>query len=97
MFAGLATMFVGGALGVEVVAAVGLALLVGGPMVGGTVGDVVSAYAEDDAAATGEDPLAELRRRYARGEVSEAEFERTVDRLLATEDVATAERETELA
>lgn len=34
----------------------------------------------------GRDPVAELRARYARGEVTHAEFERRLDRLLATED-----------
>jgi hypothetical protein len=38
-----------------------------------------------------EDALAELRLRYARGEVDEAEFERRVERLLETESVAAAE------
>jgi uncharacterized membrane protein len=36
----------------------------------------------------GEAPLAELQRRYVRGELSEAEFERRVDRLLETASVA---------
>lgn len=49
-----------------------------------------------------EDPLAVLRDRYARDEISEAEFERKVDRLLETEDVevptaASDEREPERA
>jgi uncharacterized membrane protein len=35
--------------------------------------------------------LAELRERYARGEVDEMEFERRVERLLETESVAAAE------
>jgi hypothetical protein len=38
-----------------------------------------------------EDALGELRLRYARGEVDEAEFERRVERLLETESVAAAE------
>lgn len=33
----------------------------------------------------GDDPLAVLRDRYARGEITEEEFERRLDRLLATE------------
>lgn len=36
------------------------------------------------------DPLAELRRRYAEGEIDELEFERRLERLLETEDEATA-------
>ncbi|MYL67320.1 SHOCT domain-containing protein [Halorubrum distributum] len=43
---------------------------------------------EDDAAsATAERPVAALRDRYASGEIDEAEFERRLDRLLATEDL----------
>ncbi|MWV65772.1 SHOCT domain-containing protein [Halorubrum sp. JWXQ-INN 858] len=34
-----------------------------------------------------------LRERYARGEIDETEFERRLDRLLETEDVETAERD----
>lgn len=36
---------------------------------------------------SGEDPLEALRERYARGEIGDAEFERTLERLIATEDV----------
>lgn len=39
-----------------------------------------------------EDALAELRQRYARGELSELEFERRVERLLETETVDDARR-----
>lgn len=39
-----------------------------------------------------EDALAELRRRYARGELSELEFERRVERLLETETIDDARR-----
>jgi uncharacterized membrane protein len=49
------------------------------------VGDVVfdrSANPE-----TSVDPLETLRERYARGEMTEAEFERQVEQLLATEDL----------
>jgi uncharacterized membrane protein len=42
---------------------------------------------DDTTAETGtSDPLAELRRRYAEGEIDEHEFERRVERLLETED-----------
>ena len=41
----------------------------------------------DGASATAERPVAELRERYASGEIDEAEFERKLDRLLATEDL----------
>ncbi|QKG93060.1 SHOCT domain-containing protein [Halorubrum sp. SS5] len=37
--------------------------------------------------ATAERPVAALRDRYASGEIDEAEFERRLDRLLATEDL----------
>ncbi len=42
-----------------------------------------------------EDALDELRRRYARGEFSDEEFERRVERLLETESVADARKYTE--
>jgi uncharacterized membrane protein len=43
--------------------------------------------ADEATAETGtSDPLAELRRRYAEGEIDEHEFERRVERLLETED-----------
>ena len=49
------------------------------------------AAADPDASAgsgaTAERPVAELRERYASGEIDEAEFERRLDRLLATEDL----------
>jgi uncharacterized membrane protein len=99
---GLAVMFVAGAAGFEVVSAVGLALLVAGPILGGTVRNVLRAYADDDEeASTGEDPLEQLRDRYARGELSEAEFERKLERLLETEgmevpDGASERREREV-
>lgn len=44
-----------------------------------------------------EDALETLRRRYARGELSEAEFERQVERLLETETVADARTSVERA
>src|SRR6056297_2268238 len=37
--------------------------------------------------ASGDDPIDELRARYARGELTDAEFERRLERLLETEDV----------
>jgi len=40
-----------------------------------------------DRSATAERPVAALRERYATGEIDEAEFERRLDRLLATEDL----------
>jgi uncharacterized membrane protein len=47
-----------------------------------------AATAGVDADSTGADhPVATLRERYATGEIDEAEFERKLDRLLATEDV----------
>jgi len=47
---------------------------------------VASSDGSTDTAAT-ERPIAELRDRYATGEIDEAEFERKLDRLLATEDL----------
>jgi uncharacterized membrane protein len=88
MGVGLVVMFVAGAADFDIVAALGLALLVAGPLVGGTVRDLLLAYAaaEDEATATA-DPLEALRERYARGELTEAEFERKLERLLETEDL----------
>ena len=41
----------------------------------------------DEAGSTGgDDPLATLRERYARGEIDDVEFERRVERLVETED-----------
>lgn len=45
---------------------------------------------EDDGESDREDPLSELKARYARGEIDEAEFERRAERLLETEGVARA-------
>ena len=59
------------------------------PLVG-LLGDRFPLVASSDGstdAATTERPIAELRDRYAAGEIDEAEFERKLDRLLATEDV----------
>jgi uncharacterized membrane protein len=49
------------------------------------LGDTLSS--ETDGSATEDDPLELLRERYAKGEISESEFERQVEQLLATEDV----------
>ncbi|WP_135828043.1 SHOCT domain-containing protein [Halorussus halobius] len=40
-----------------------------------------------DSSAEPADPLAELRSRYARAEIGDAEFERQVEKLLATEEI----------
>ena len=40
-----------------------------------------------EAADSGSDPLAELKGRYARGEIDEAEFERRLDRIVALEEL----------
>ena len=42
----------------------------------------------ESASAADGDPLATLRERYATGEIDEAEFERKLDRLLETEELA---------
>jgi len=44
-------------------------------------------------ATTQPDPVDELRERYARGEIDEAEFERRLEGLLETEDVDAADQE----
>lgn len=45
---------------------------------------------EESAGRDATDPVEELRRRYATGEVDEDEFERRLDRLLETEDLEAA-------
>jgi len=69
-------------------------------LVGGTAREVLSAYVSaEDSASSADDPLEELRQRYARSELTEAEFARKVERLLETEDLGVptdaAERERE--
>ncbi|QUO48532.1 SHOCT domain-containing protein [Halorubrum ruber] len=49
--------------------------------------DDPDADASTESATTAERPVAELRERYASGEIDESEFERRLDRLLATEDL----------
>ena len=46
---------------------------------------VESDPADEESAASADDPLATLRERYATGEIGEEEFERKLDRLLETE------------
>ncbi|QAU13759.1 SHOCT domain-containing protein [Halorubrum sp. BOL3-1] len=48
---------------------------------------VASESADVPESTTAERPVAALRERYATGEIDEAEFERKLDRLLATEDL----------
>ncbi|WP_423995577.1 SHOCT domain-containing protein [Halorubrum trapanicum] len=49
--------------------------------------DEAAASADSTATGSAERPVAALRERYASGEIDEAEFERKLDRLLATEDL----------
>lgn len=62
---------------------------------------LVKLYQRREPAETGtaqsetEDALEELRQRYARGELTEAEFERRVERLLETESVHEARKYTD--
>lgn len=49
----------------------------------------------DTASSDTEDALEELRQRYARGELTEAEFERRLERLLETESVHEAQQYTD--
>jgi uncharacterized membrane protein len=85
VFLGVAVAMVGGTLGVDVAVAVGLVLLIGAQWVGPTIGDALMAYADGAGDATSEDPVEALRERYARGELTEAEFEQKLERLLETE------------
>lgn len=60
--------------------------------------DIAEWWDEDDAESVTlddrkePDPLDELRRRYARGEISDEEFERRLERLLETESMADIEQ-----
>lgn len=51
---------------------------------------------EDEQTETEADPLAELRNRYARGEIGEEEFERKLDRLMETEGMDRTDDDREL-
>jgi len=48
--------------------------------------ETVSDHTDRDAVADERDPLETLRERYARGELGDEEFERKLDRMIATED-----------
>lgn len=50
-------------------------------------GDGSTGEIEEDDQQPAEDPLQELRHRYARGEIREEEFERKVERLMETESM----------
>jgi uncharacterized membrane protein len=104
LFGGIALAALGGSLGSEVLGAVGGVVFLAAIFLSDFLADVLAPDAEaaetsadDDAA----DPVAVLRERYADGEIDEAEFERRLERLLATEDgpagEATGERESERA
>ncbi len=83
----LAGMFVG-STAAGVVAVVGWLLLV--PMLAILADDEEFSFGEaasDSAASESSEPLDELRSRYATGELTDAEFERRLERLLETEDV----------
>jgi len=51
------------------------------------VAESIAGQNRDQGRGTGEDPVAALRERYARGELGDAEFERKLERLIETEDV----------
>jgi len=51
--------------------------------------------ADERAATTADTPIAALRGRYARGELTDEEFERRLERLVETERLADRERELE--
>jgi uncharacterized membrane protein len=80
----LGTMAVLGVLGMAKIAAwVGI---VGLPTLAFLMGTYSDTEEESDATER-DDPIADLRARYASGGLSEAEFERKLERLLETEDV----------
>ncbi|WP_436929878.1 SHOCT domain-containing protein [Halosimplex halobium] len=51
------------------------------------VGALLPGYGDDEGSDGSETPLAELKARYARGEIDEAEFERRVERLVGVEEL----------
>jgi uncharacterized membrane protein len=81
--AALAGLFVG-AQAAAVVAIVGWLFLV--PVLG-ILSEEVLVEADEPAEPATQDPLEELRERYARGDIDDLEFERRLERLLETEDV----------
>ena len=83
IFIGLAVVLFGGGLNVTFISVVGVVIMLGGLI----LGDVVEDYFEQSNEVPAMDPLEELRARYARGELSDAEFNRRIDRLLETEAV----------
>jgi len=104
LFGGIALAALGGSLGSEVLGAVGGVVFLAAIFLSDFLADVLAPGARtaatpatDDA----DDPVEVLGERYADGEIDEAEFERRLERLLATEDgpegAARAEREDERA
>lgn len=79
--AGILAAILGGGEIAAIVFVVGWFLLVPGIAI---VGDEMLVSGDQ----TGEDPIEALRDRYARGEIDEAEFERRLEALLATEDAS---------
>lgn len=74
-----------GVLGLHSLA--GLTAIVGFVLVAPLVAIFGDRFIESDEPGEFEDPVDELRTRYARGELSDTEFERRLDRLLETEDL----------
>jgi uncharacterized membrane protein len=89
----LGTMAVLGLLGMaEIAAWVGIVGLPTLAFLMGTYSDAEEATESDAEEATeSDDPIEDVRARYARGELSESEFERKLERLLETEDLEVPE------
>ncbi|WP_436929261.1 SHOCT domain-containing protein [Halosimplex halobium] len=85
MFLGIALLFLGGEIGVGAVAALGVVTFLAAIFLSDPIEALLRSGGSDDDATT--DPVDELRQRYARGEIDEAEFEQRLDRLLETENV----------
>ncbi|WP_436908152.1 SHOCT domain-containing protein [Halosimplex marinum] len=51
------------------------------------VGALLPGYGDDEPDEASDDPLAELKARYARGEIDDDEFERRVERLVGVEEL----------
>ena len=87
LFGGLALATLGGTVGSEVLAGLGVVVLLASIPLSESLADLLAPPETAGTRATedADDPVAVLRERYASGEIDETEFERRLERLLATE------------